>query len=279
MLYCLQIGEIARRSEGRRAGMKKTLVAAILVLVLGAGTFGQQVDPFEGLNGPVAKVEQWSYKTEEKFGDTVEVWDAHSVETYDANQNCIELIGYKKTGSIDERYVRTFDSNGRLIQVDKYNWLGHLVSKSLVQYEENLQIFRSYNADGDLDSALDYELDADGKWVRSTDYDVETGDVSEVWEFSYTREGEPSSARIYNDKGELSASADYRYDVDSMDAVSNFVAYLFGIEFMRSEIGTLLVEIDEYGNWTEKRSYKHKERFGKVEWVLLAIYRREITYR
>jgi len=39
------------------------------------------------------------------------------------------------------------------------------------------------------------------------------------------------------------------------------------------------VEIDEYGNWTEERSYEHKERFGKVEWVLTNIYRREITYR
>jgi hypothetical protein len=36
---------------------------------------------------------------------------------------------------------------------------------------------------------------------------------------------------------------------------------------------------DKYGNWTEKRSYEHKERFGKTEWVLANIYRREITYR
>jgi len=259
--------------------MKKTLAAVILVLVLGAGTFGQQVDPFEGLNGLVAKVEQWSYETEEKFGDTVEVWDAHSVRTYDANQNCIESINYTKTGSIDERYVRTFGSNRRLIQVDKYNWLGHFVRKSLVQYEENLQILRSYNADGDLDSARNNELDADGNWIRSTNYDVETGDVSSVWEFSYTMEGEPSSVRMYNDKGELSVSFDYRYDVDGLDAVCNLVGYLLGSEFIRCETGTVLVEIDEYGNWTEKHSYEHKERFGRVEWVLTNVYRREITYR
>jgi len=258
--------------------MNKTLVAAILVLIVGAGTFGQG-DPFQGLNGSVAKVEQWSYKTEEKFGDTVEVWDAHSVDTYDADQNCIESIHYTKTGNIDERYVRTFDGSGRMVQIDEYNWRGRLESKTLHQYEGNVQISRSYDADGDLESAVDIEFDADGNMIRTTMYDVETGDVSAVWENSYTREGEPSSGRMYNDRGELSLAFDYRYDVDGMDVVSKFVVYLLGSEFMRSETGTVLVEIDEYGNWTEKRSYEHKERFGRVEWVLTKIYRREITYR
>lgn len=259
--------------------MKRTFVVAILVLVVvGAGTFGQG-DPFQGLNGPVAKVEQWSYKTEEKFGTTVEVRDAGVVETYDANQNCIESIDYTKTGSIDERYVRTFDSNGRMIQVDKYNWLGHLVSKGLVRYEENLQIYRSYNANGTLESAMDNELDANGNWIRLTLYDVDTGDVSGVTENTYTTDGEPLSTRIYNDKGELSLAFDQRYSVDGMDVIYTSVAYLLGIEFLRYESGTILVEIDEYGNWTEKRSYEHKERFGKTEWILTNIYRREITYR
>jgi len=270
--------QMEQKPVERRMKMNKTLVAAILVLIVGAGTFGQG-DPFQGLNGSVAKVEQWSYKTEEKFGDTVEVWDAHSVDTYDADQNCIESIHYTKTGNIDERYVRTFDGSGRMVQIDEYNWRGRLESKTLHQYEGNVQISRSYDADGDLESAVDIEFDADGNMIRTTMYDVETGDVSAVWENSYTREGEPSSGRMYNDRGELSLAFDYRYDVDGMDVVSKFVVYLLGSEFMRSETGTVLVEIDEYGNWTEKRSYEHKERFGRVEWVLTKIYRREITYR
>ena len=84
---------------------------------------------------------------------------------------------------------------------------------------------------------------------------------------------------MYNDEGELLTTMDYRYSANGMDVVSTFVVYLLGSEFMRFERGTVLVEIDEYGNWTEKRSYEHKERFGKVEWVLTNIYRREITYR
>lgn len=258
--------------------MKKTLVAAILVLIVGAGTFGQG-DPFQGLNGPVAKVERWSYKTEEKFGDTVEVWNAHTVNMYDADQNCIESIHYTKTGNIDERYVRTFDGSGRMVQIDEYNWLGNLESKTVATYEGNVQISRDYDGAGDLEIAYDTELDANGNIIRITIYDVDSGDVSSVVENTYTSDGEPLSTRMYDDKGELFGTMDYRYDVDGMDVVFTIVAYLLGSEFMRSETGTILAKIDEYGNWTEKRSYEHKERFGRVEWVLTDIYRREITYR
>lgn len=258
--------------------MKKTLVAVILMLVLGAGTFGQQVDPFEGLNGPVAKVEQWSYETEEKFGDTVEVWDAHSVRTYDANQNCIESINYTKTGSIDERYVRTFGSNGRLIQVDKYNWLGYLESKTLYQYEGNVKINRSYNANGDLESASNTELDADGKEVRTTMYDVDSGDISSVVEIAYTTDGEPLSFRMHDDEGNPYITLAWCYDIEGMDYISTVVTYLLGSVFRKGELGTSIIKTDKYGNWMEKREYEHKERFGRVEWALTNIYRREITY-
>jgi len=258
--------------------MNKTLVAAILVLVVGVGTFGQG-DPFQGLNGPVAKVEKWSYKTEEKFGDIVEVWDAHTVNMYDVDQNSIESIHYTKTGSINERYVRTFDGSGRMVQIDEYNWLSNLESKTVVTYEGNVQISRDYDGAGDLESAYDTELDANGNIIRMTIYDVDSGDVSSVAENTYTSDGEPLSARMYDDKGELFGSFDYRYDVEGMDYINTLVAYLLGSVFMRYERGTVLVEIDEYGNWTEERSYEHKERFGKIEWVLTNIYRREITYR
>jgi hypothetical protein len=130
-----------------------------------------------------------------------------------------------------------------------------------------------------LESAEDIEFDADGNMVRITMYDEETGDVSSVWENSYTREGKPSSGRMYNDEGELLTTMNYCYSANGMDVVSTFVVYLLGSEFMRFERGAVLVEIDEYGNWTEKRSYEHKERFGRVEWVLTNVYLREITYR
>jgi len=278
MLNCLQIGEIARRSEGRRAGMKKTLVVAILMLVAGAGTFGQ-LDPFQGLNGPVAKVDEWSYKTEDKFGNTVEVWDGHSVTMYDVNQNDIDSIHYTKIGSIDKRYVRTFDSSGQLIQVEEYDWLGYLESKTLYQYEGNVEINRSYDANGDLESASDIEFDADGNPVRMTLYDVDTGDVSSVTENTYTTDGEPLSTRMYNDDGEVFMTLDNRYGVDGMDYISTSVIYLLGSVFMKTESGTRIIETDKHGNWTEKRRYEYKERFGKTEWILANIYRREITYR
>jgi len=72
---------------------------------------------------------------------------------------------------------------------------------------------------------------------------------------------------------------EYRFDVYNIDAVSTFVVYLLGSKFMSTETGTMPVKIDEYGSWTEKRSYEHKQRFGKVEWILANIYCCEITYR
>ena len=258
--------------------MRRTFVVAILVLVLGVTAFGQ-TEPFGRLKGPVAKVGEWGYKVEEKFGNPTEVWDTHSVTMYDVNQNAIETIDYTKTGSVDERYVRTFDNSGRLIQVKEYSWLGNLKGKTLYQYEGNTEIGRSYDTDGDLVSASNSELDADGNSVRRTMYDVDSGNVSSVWENTYTSNGEPLSTRMYDDKGELSITMDHRYDVEGMDYVGTTVAYLLGSVFMRIESGTVITKTDEHGNWTEKRGYEHKERFGKTEWILTNIYRREITYR
>jgi len=255
--------------------MKRTLVAAILVLAFSAGTFGQ----FDGLNGPVAKVERWGYTTEEKFGNTVEVWDSHSVTMYDVNQNNIESIHYTKTGNIDKRYIRTFDSSGQLLQVNEYNSLERLESKTLYQYEGNVQIRRSYNANGDLEIASDIEFDTDGRQVRETLYDVGSGDISSAAEGTYTPDGEPLSIRMYNGDGEVVMTVDNRYDVDGMDYISTSVIYLLGSVFMKGESSTRIIKTDNHDNWLEKREYKHKERFGKKEWVLINIYRREITYR
>jgi len=258
--------------------MKTTLIATIFVLILGVAAF-TQAGPFQSLQGPVAKVEEWSYTTEEKFGNTVEVWDTHSVTTYNTDRNPVESIEYTKTGSINKHYIRMFNNSGQLIQVEEYNWLGNLESKTVATYEGNVQTSRDYGAAGDLESAYDAELDANGNPIRITIYDVDSGDVSSVWERTYKSDGDLLSMRMYNDEGELSSTVDYRYGADGMDVISISVVYFLGSKFMNLEAGTMFAKIDAYGNWTEKRSYDHKERFGKTEWVLAHIYRRKITYR
>ena len=282
--------------------MKITLAATILVMALGVVAFTQAV-PFQKLKGPVAKVEKWNYKVEEKFGKPVEIWDAHRVTKYNADDKPIEIIDYTKAGEIQKRRVRTFDSSGRLIQVEDYNW-GTLEGKAVYRYEGNVQIERSYDATGNLKSATDTELDKKGNAVRTTiydtgsgktstiiefdtngnitrmtAYDVSSGDISSVWENTYTSDGRPLSTKVYNDKGELLIKQDYSYGVEGMDVVSTFIIYLLGAEFKRSKSGIVITKMDKYGNWTEKRSYESKELFGKTEWILTSIYRREITYR
>jgi hypothetical protein len=197
----------------RRARMKKVLTAAILAAILGVTAF-TQADPFQSLQGPVGKVEEWSYKTEEKFGNTVEVWDAHSVTTYNADKSPVESIDYWKMGELQDRYVRTFSGSGQLVQVEKYDWLGNLETQTVYRYEGNIQITRSYDGSGYLKSASDIELDENGNSIRVTTYDVDSGDIALIGYNTYTSDGNPLSTRIYDDKGEIFMTMDWRYDAE-----------------------------------------------------------------
>ena len=53
--------------------------------------------------------------------------------------------------------------------------------------------------------------------------------------------------------------------MEGMDYTNTSLNYLLGSVFMKRDSGTIISRTDEYGNWTEKRSYEHKECFGKVE--------------
>jgi len=258
--------------------MKKLLITTMAVLILGVVAF-TQTDPFQTLLGPVSKVEEWSYTVEEEFGNAVEVWDAHSVTMYNTDKNPIESIHYTETGSIGERYIRTFDSSGQLIQVVKYNWLGGIEGKTFYTYEGKIQITRSYDGSGHLKSATDVELDEHGNSIQVTDYDVDSGDIALRGYNTYTADGEPLSTRIYDDKGEIFMEMDWQYDVGEMSYTVTGATYLLGNVFMKTESRMVPNKTDEHGNWTEERKYEHKERFGKTEWALTNIYRREITYR
>lgn len=285
--------------------MRRLLTALVLVVLLSVSA---QVDTFaqsDELNGSVSRVEEWVYETEEHFGKTEEVWASHSVRVYNVDRNLVEEISYSATGSIIERVVNTYDSNqqntesieytssgtiekrivrtfdgtGREVQIDVYDKLGDLLYRTLVEYEGNVKKSRGYNADGTLSLALDEETDDLGNVVRYVAYDEETGDVESVLEFTHTSDGKPLSTLMYDDEGKLSGELEYSYayDIDGMDEVCTTTLSASGIVFGTTIEGTV-IEIDSVGNWTEKRSYKQEERFGKLEWVLEGIHRRSIDY-
>jgi len=245
-----------------------TLVAGVLV----AGE-----EPFSQLNGPILTVEEWRYKVEMRFGKPEEILERHSKTFYDEYLNPIETIYFSLTGEIEERYVRTFDSSGRLVQIIKYDGASRLVAQTTTEYEGFVEFARTYNADGHLISATRREMDAQGRVLRLTTYDVESGEEKATITYSYTPEGYPLLTTMVV-KG-TSTTIEYTYDFEGMDVISQFTLYLLGIKISSKITGTRIISVDQYGNWTEKHTFERKEQFGRVEWVPQYVYRREITYR
>lgn len=262
-----------------RRKLARVATLGVIVTLASAGvTLGQVLTPFEELHGSVRESEVWDYKIEEKFGQSQEDWTSHVLNLYDENQNRIESTHYTETGSISERFIYELDTAGREIQVDEYDMRGGLVGRTINRYEGSTQIERVYDSNGDLIGAHNRETKPDGSHIV-TNYDPESGDVSSVMEFLYNGEGNPLSWRMTDENGSPMSLIIYSYEEDGMDAISTASLYLLGIELLKVVMGIELSDIDEFGNWTEKRKYTLEERFGAEEWVLSSIQRRIITCR
>ncbi|MFC2105241.1 hypothetical protein ACFLS0_00565 [Candidatus Bipolaricaulota bacterium] len=262
----------------KRRLVRVAVIGTVVMLVSAGATWGQSTDPFEELHGSVAEVEVWTYGVEEKFGQSQEEWTAHALNLYDANGNRIESTHYTEAGGIRERFVYEFDSTGRETQADEFDMYGQLAGRTISRYEGSVQIERAYDSTGDLIGAYDTETKPGGSHIVTT-YDSESGDVSSVMEFLYNGDGNLISWRITAENGTPISLIVYDYGEDGMDAISTASIYLLGVELMKVVLGTELSEVDEFGNWTEKRKHKLEERFGTEEWVLSSIERRSIIYR
>jgi len=257
--------------------MKQFALALLILIVLGSTALGV-VDPFQKLLGPVHRVEYWSYEIKMKFGAPVEEQSGHTLTLYDLRGNDVQTIHYSRSGAVEERYERTFDEWGRVVQVEQYGWLGNLESRSVIAHAGNIQKWRTYNRKGDLISAYNNELDEDGNIIRIVIYDEETGAVSSTTDIVYTQNGEPSLTEMWDDDGDLMMKMENAYDTDGKDAVSEVILYLLGVEFLKTKSAVVLTERDTYGNWTKKCRYEFEEKFGEEELALTSIYRRRIEY-
>ena len=283
--------------------MKKGLLVFLLLLAVSIMAGAQSGD---ALSGRVAAVETWVYTAEMHFGETVENWDSHKATTYDTEGNIIEEVEYSSSGKIvsktehkyDASYCRVesvqygssgeierqtrrkCDSSGREIQTDVYDSTGRLTSKSLTEYVGNLAQERGYDASGALTFAMDVEKDGSGNITRMVLYDEKTGKPNSVMEDTYTSDGKTLSTLMYNENGEQLGEIrfSYSYDKDGMDEITTTTLYLAGVPFRNSTEGMVILS-DSVGNWTEKRTYKQEEQFGKVQWILTDVERRTIRYR
>jgi len=256
------------------------ITAGALGLVLGLGIGGTgQVDPFSALPSSVATVETWVVKVTDESGGSAERWSGHEIVTYDSSGRSVETITYAEDGRIDVRHVRSYDEAGKLLQVETYGPEGGLQSSSCYTYEDGVRVEATYDASGDLQQTIRYEFDEEGHIVRAIREGEDTDESSSSWESTYTPDGEPNGLRMYDDQGNLTFAIDFDYGADGYDVVSTFTLYVLGSKFMSVETGVEIVARDGQGNWTEMRSYEHKEVSGEMTWVLNQITRREITYR
>lgn len=256
--------------------MKRSVVGGLIMIVLGLTAAG--LEPFGDLLGPVSSVESWSYEVEMKFGEPFEEETKHTLTLYDRYGNDIETIHYGKSGGVEKRYARSVDESGRIFLIEKYGRLGFPEETTRITFSGNIQRHRIYDLEGELIAACDDEVDSSGKQIRSVIYDVETGDVSSVLDFTYASNGEPSLTEMRDEDGDVMFTFEYRYDVDGMDAIGTTTVYLLGAEFPGDEAGIVLSQRDAHGNWTEKRHYEYEEKFGVAEWVLTDVHRRVIEY-
>ena len=288
------------KKGGTEMKQRTTLVVAVIILCIAVAAQA------EALIGPVSMVEEWVYKTEERFSKIVEIWDSHSVKTYDIKGNIveetqysssaaltervvhsydsnscnIESVYYTGSGAIDRRIERQFDSTGREIQIEAYDGNGRLTSRTLEEYEGNLRRMRAYEADGTLSLAIDEEIDSFGNVTRMVLYDEETGSVEVEFRQTYTSDGKILMRSIYGEDEKLLAETRYSYSYgeNGMDEITTATSFIASIPSNIIITGTV-VETDSFGNWTEIREYTQEKRFGQSEWVLTSIKRRVIIYR
>ena len=287
----------------REGGLQvKNSIAVLVMVIVGLAVVAQAND----FSGPVEMIEEWVYETEVRFGSTVEVWVSHTLNTYDIEGNLIEKAEYSSSGILIEREVHSYDSSscniesvyynssgtidrrvksqcdstGRAIVTERYDRNGRMTYRILTEYQGRLKRSRGYEADGTLTAAIDTETDDFGNITRTIFYDEETGSVSSVIRYTYTSDGKTLGWFYYGEDENLldETRYSYSYGEDGMDEITTNTSFLLGYQYHSEVVGTV-IEMDAFGNWTEKRSYEQETSFGQLEWILTDIVRRSITYR
>jgi len=251
--------------------VRSAVIVGLVLMVLGRAT-----EPFSEIKGPVATMEEWSYKVEERFGQYVKTLDARKKVVYDENLNPIEEIIYTRSGVVEKRYLRKYDVNGRLLEVRVYDGKGSLTEITVTEFDAKGALHKTYSSTGQLKGAFREEWDETGRLVRLTTYDPRTGEPKSVAEHSYALDGKLSRWLFTTKDAQILIS--YSYNVEGMDYVSESITYVLGFKLFSQITGVKIISVDPYGNWTEGRVFEKKERFGRVEWVLVRVYQRFFTY-
>jgi len=111
-----------------------------------------------------------------------------------------------------------------------------------------------------------------------TTYDAGIGKETGRMTQTYDRNGYPLISTVENPDGGAFIIT-YDWDLENMVVITESVLRALNIELSKTLSKTVIVATDQYGNWTEKRSYELKKRYGREEWVLTNVYQRNFTYR
>ena len=256
--------------------MKKLFGVMSLILLLTHLTNAQaQLDrEFDGLKGSVKTVRLERAEVSQRDGKAVESpRQLESVTTYDEKGNKTEALNYDYKG-ISRRSVFTRGENGNQIQT-KFKPDGSVDSKWIQTYDARGRMSggAQYNADGVLQRKSVSTYDPNGKFVDGAMYNAD-GSLINKTVYRYDAEGKPTGLDLYNANGVLI--------MKSVDTASESVATLYNddgtvqTQFANARQSSTQ-EFDSHKNWIKQSTPKSVVRAGQAAESVEVLYR-TITY-
>jgi hypothetical protein len=242
--------------------MKKLILVASMC-VTWAGILGASDLAEAGLIGKVRAVDEETYTLVEDSGK----WSRDSLDSrdgyaYDANGNLIEWAGYEPSGRLAQKWVYSFDGEGRQTRREKFDGDGFLIVRiSFVHDAGGSRIAGiTYTPSGMIIGEAAYEGDG-ALWYKSSfAYDARGNRIESI---QFNADGSPGTRTVYayDAKGNEVEKAEYYAD----GSPGAKLAYSY--------------EFDDVGNWIAKTTSALMMDGGKTYAEPRSITVRAITYR
>jgi hypothetical protein len=223
----------------------------------------------DGLKGRVKSVRVERSKVRKRDGRTFEESKRlQSVATYDEKGNKLEEVGYNSDGAVTWKRVFARDDKGNRTETT-YKADGTIDAKWVTTYDASGKMTGSaqYAADGSLRHKSVREFDANGKLITGAIYDA-NGSLMNKTFFSYDAKGPQARDALYNADGTLVQElvrTDTGYTVVLYDSDGS-VRYKSFDQLPSSEL-------DSNGNWIKQTTLRTILQGGKPEET------EEVTYR
>ena len=194
-----------------------------------------------GLNGKVNTYDEVTYDAIDRFGK-IEKGNKvirHSLSIYSKNGNRIQKNTFTSDGSLDEKYIYTYDDQRYMIEKNIYKSDGSSYYKLIFTYDEQ----------GHMIEKIDYS---------TTDYGSIVSSVNRT--YKYDGNGNMIEEKYYDSKDYgYNSTLTYKYDVNrNMIEKIYYTSYFSereGYYIDKEDRSSWQYEYDEHNNWTKKISF------------------------